>query len=40
MFILKSRMRIENLNYVIDFKIILRKFKMNVLLVDEFNSLK
>lgn len=33
-------MRIENLNYVIDFKIILRKFKMNVLLVDEFNSLK
>lgn len=33
-------MRNENLNYVIDFKIILRKFKMNVLLVDEFNSLK
>lgn len=40
MFTLKSRMRIENSNHVIDFKTILRKFKMNVSLVDEPNSSK
>lgn len=36
----KSRMRNENSNHVIDFKTILRKFKMNVSLVDEPNSSK
>lgn len=31
-------MRNENSNHVIDFKTILRKFKMNVSLVDEPNT--